>query len=137
MQELRDFLNHVIIAKRRLKEIYYTTRDGNIKADAKQLVVATITIQKSLEHLISLHRKSKMGKKVLEDRKASLTLRKWSIGLPKRVKSFAEKKKMMSPEHLQKFQATLLAYLEEIGVELAAWAEDIQTLSEIPRLPKD
>ncbi|MFX1369187.1 MAG: hypothetical protein ACFFAY_11350 [Promethearchaeota archaeon] len=137
MQELRDFLNHVIIAKRRLKEIYYTTRDSNVKADAKQLVVATITVQKSLEHLITLHRKSKIGKKVLEDRKASLTLRKWSIGLPKRVKNFVDKKKKMSPEHLRKFQENLLAYLEEIGVELTAWAEDIQTLSEIPRPPKE
>ena len=137
MQELRDFLNHVITAKRRLKEIYYTTRDSNIKADAKQLVVATITVQRALEHLITLRRKSKVGKKVLEDRKASLTLRKWSIGLPKRVKNFAEKKKKMSPEHVRKFQENLLVYLEGIGMELAAWSEDIQTLSEIPRPPKD
>jgi hypothetical protein len=137
MQELRDFLNQVIIAKRRLKEVYYTTRDSNVKADAKQLVAATITVQRALENLIELRRKSKVGKRVLEDRKASLTLRKWSIGLPKRARDYAEKRKKLKPEHLRKFQENLLAYLDGIGMELTAWTEDIITLSEIPRPPKD
>jgi len=108
-----------------------------MKADAKQLVVATITIQRALENLIELRRKSKVGRRVLEDRKAALTLRKWSMGLPKRVRDYAEKRKKLKPEHLRKFQEILLAYLDAIGMELTAWTEDITTLSEIPRPPKD
>ncbi|NHJ15033.1 MAG: hypothetical protein EAX95_15230 [Candidatus Thorarchaeota archaeon] len=137
MQELRDFLNQVIIAKRRFKEMYYTSRESNTKSDSKRLVVATITVQRSLEQLLEISRKSKIAKKVLQDRKATLSLRKWSVGLPKRVKDFIEKKKKLNPDLLGKFYEALMAYLEGIGEELAAWIEDIQTLSEIPRVPRD
>ncbi len=137
MQEMRDLLNHVIIAKRQLKEIYYTTRDESMKGDAKDLVAATIGVQKLLEQLLETRRKSRVAKRVLGDRKAELALRRWNAGLPRRARNFFVKQKKMEQQHLHRYQQSLLEYLNSIGTELAAWVEDIETLREIPRLPKE
>jgi hypothetical protein len=136
MRELRQFLTHVINAKRKLKEIYYTTRDDDLKVDMKELVASTIGIQKTVEDLVKLAQKSKIARKVLEDRKVSLTLRKWSVGFPKRVSTFVKRKKKMSREHLSRYYESLLEYILSISQELAAWILDIETLREIPRPPK-
>lgn len=136
MRELRQFLTHIVIAKRKLKEIYYTTRDDDIKADMKELVATTIGIQKITEELVNLSQKSKIARKVLEDRKVSLTLRKWSVGLPKRVNAFANRKKKMSQEHLSRYYNALHEYIHGIGEELTSWIVDIETLREIPHPPK-
>lgn len=136
MHELRDFQNKIIAAKRELKEAYYTTRDEGIKSDAKELVVATIGLEKTIEDLIVLRRKRKVARKVLEDRKAKLSLRKWSTGLPKRIKDYKQKKKKLKQEHLTKFQETLLGYIGVIASELNSWIIDIETLADLPKLPK-
>ena len=65
MQEMRELLNYVIKAKRYVKEIYYTTRDENLKADAKELVAATIAVQRTLEHILVLKRRSRTAKRRL------------------------------------------------------------------------
>lgn len=136
MRELRQFQSHVITAKRKLKEIYYTSRDEDLKADMKELVASTIGIQKTLEDLAKLAQKSKVARKILEDRKVSLTLRKWSIGFPKRVSTFAKRKKKMKWEHLSQYYESLLEYIRSISEELTAWILDIETLREIPKPPK-
>ena len=136
MQELREFQNKTIIAKRDLKEAYYTTREESIKGDIKELVVAAIGLERTIDELIALRRKKKAAKRVLEDRKAKLSLRKWSVGLPKRVKDFKQKKNKVGYEHLHRFQEILLRYMEEIGVELSSWMLDIETLTGLPRPPK-
>ena len=128
MRELRQFLTHVITAKRKLKEIYYTTRDADLKVDMKELVASTIGIQKTIEDLVKLSQKSKIARKVLEDRKVSLTLRKWSVGFPKRVSTFVKRKKKMSREHLSRYYDSLLEYIQGISEELTAWVLDIETL---------
>jgi hypothetical protein len=137
MRELRQLLTHVMTAKRKLKEIYYTTRDADLKADVKALVASIIGIQKTIEEIIDLTQKSKVARKVLEDRKVSLTLRKWSVGLPKRVNSFAKRKKKMSREHLTRYYESLTEYALKIGEVLNSWIVDIETLREIPRPPKN
>ncbi len=136
MHELRNFQNKIISAKRELKEAYYTTRDEGIKSDAKELVVATIGLERTIEELIALRRKRKVARKVLEDRKAKLSLRKWTTGLPRRVKDYKQKKKKLKQEHLTKFQETLLGYMETIGLELSSWIIDIETITDLPKLPK-
>ena len=104
MHELREFEAQVRIAKLDLKEIYYTSRDENMKSDAKELVANTIIIQKSIERIIQLRKKTGAAKVVLNDRKAKMTLRKWSNGLTKRVKDFKKKKSKVRQEHLQRYQ---------------------------------
>ncbi|MHA1934404.1 MAG: hypothetical protein ACW97A_03900 [Candidatus Thorarchaeota archaeon] len=136
MHELSEFLTKVLESKRELKEVYYTTRNGDTKADAKELVVVTITLQKTAEDLLELKRKFKMATKVLTDRKAKLNLRKWKTGLPKRVKDYHKKNGKLSQEHLHRFQESLLEYIESISVELNNWVIDIETLRELPKVPK-
>jgi hypothetical protein len=124
-------------AKRDLKRVYYTLRDKEAKLDAKELVATVIGVQRLLEELIDLRRKRRAAKKVLEDRKAELSLRRWSTGLPQRVKGYIEKTKKLDQQHLTKYQQSLIDYLNGIGQELAKWIEDINTLVEIPKIPKD
>ena len=59
MNELRTFQTKIMTAKRELKEVYYTTRNADSKADAKELVVALITLQRTVEDLITLRQKNK------------------------------------------------------------------------------
>lgn len=135
-RDLMKLLTQVIAAKRDLKQIYYTSRNKESKLDAKELVAAIIGVQKLLETLIDLSRKRRIAKKVLEDRKAGLTIRRWLIGLPKRIKDFAEKAKNLEQQHLTKYCESLLQYINSIGQELAKWIEDINTLVEIPKPPR-
>jgi hypothetical protein len=136
-RNLMKLLTLVIAAKRELKQVYYTSRNKGSKLDAKELVAATIGVQKLLEELISLSRKRRVAKKVLDDRKAELTINRWSLGLPKRVKDFVDKSKNLEQQHLTKYSESLLQYIDSIGQELAKWIEDIATLAEIPKLPRD
>lgn len=136
MHELRTFQTKIMTAKRELKESYYTTRNADSKADAKELVVASITLQKTVEDLITLRQKTKVARKLLEDRKATLSLRKWSTGLPKRIKDFKKKKKDMKQEHLHRFQESLLTYFDSIVNELNSWIIDIETLADLPKPPR-
>jgi hypothetical protein len=136
-RNLMKLLTQIIAAKRDLKQIYYTSRNKESKLDTKELVAATIGVQKLLEELIDLSRKRRVAKKVLDDRKAELTINKWSIGLPKRVKDFLEKSKNLEQQHLTKYSESLLQYIDSIGQELAKWIEDIATLTEIPKLPQE
>jgi hypothetical protein len=137
MHELREFQSRVIIVKRELKELFYTSRDATLKADAKQLVRASIILQKTIDDLLALNQKRRIAQKVLEDRKATLSLRKWSNGLPKRVQDYKQKQKKLSSEHSHKFQEVLLDYLGSITQELNDWIIDIETLADLPRPPKD
>jgi hypothetical protein len=123
-------------AKRDLKRVYYTSRNQEAKLDAKELVAATITLQKLLEDLIAKRRRIRMAKKVLEDRKAELIVRRWLIGFPKRVKDFISKSKKLEQHHLRKYQQTFLTFINGISEELTKWVEDIETLREIPRPPR-
>jgi hypothetical protein len=136
-RNLMKLLTLVIAAKRELKQVYYTSRNKESKLDAKELVAATISVQKLLEELIDLSRKRRVAKKVLDDRKAELTINRWSLGLPKRVKDFIDKSKNLEQQHLTKYSESLLQYIDSIGQELAKWIEDIATLAEIPKLPRD
>jgi hypothetical protein len=123
-------------AKRDLKRVYYTSRNQEAKLDAKELVAATITLQRLLEDLITKNRRIRMAKKVLVDRKAELMLRRWLIGFPKRVKDFISKSKKLEQHHLRKYQQTFLTFINGISDELTKWVEDIETLREIPRPPR-
>jgi len=134
---LTKLLTLVMTAKRDLKRVYYTQRSKEEKLDSKELVAAIIGLQRLLEELIDLKRKRRAAKKVLEDRKAELMLRRWITGFPQRVKGFIEKSKKLEQQHLTKYQQSLLDYFNEIGTELAKWIEDINTLIEIPKIPKD
>jgi 16S rRNA C1402 N4-methylase RsmH len=134
---LTKLLTLVMTAKRDLKRVYYTQRGKEEKLDSKELVASIIGVQRLLEELVDLRRKRRAAKKVLEDRKAELTLRRWSTGLPQRVKGFIDKSKKLEQHHLTKYQQSLLDYLNEMGEELAKWIEDIHTLVEIPKIPKD
>ena len=53
VHSLTRLLSHVMTAKRDLKRVYYTTRNQDSKFDAKELVAATITLQKLLEDLVT------------------------------------------------------------------------------------
>ena len=130
-------LTLVMTAKRDLKRVYYTQRSNETKLDAKELVAAVIGVQRLLEELIDLNRKRRAAKKVLEDRKAELTLRKWSTGLPQRVNGFIDKSKKLEQQHLTKYQQSLVDYFNSMGQELAKWIEDITTIVEIPKIPKE
>ena len=134
---LTKLLTLVMTAKRNLKRVYYTQRSTEAKLDAKELVASVIGVQRLLEELLNLRRKRRAARKVLEDRKAELTMRRWSAGLPKRVKDFVDKSKKFEQHHLTKYQQTLLDYFNGIGQELAKWIEDITTIVEIPKIPKD
>lgn len=134
---LTKLLTLVMTAKRDLKRVYYTQRSTEAKLDAKELVASVIGVQRLLEELLNLRRKRRAARKVLEDRKAELTMRRWSAGLPKRVKDFVDKSKKFEQHHLTKYQQTLLDYFNGIGQELAKWIEDITTIVEIPKIPKD
>ena len=134
---LTKLLTLVMTAKRDLKRVYYTQRSAEAKLDAKELVASVIGVQRLLEELLNLRRKRRAARKVLEDRKAELTMRRWSAGLPKRVKDFVDKSKKFEQHHLTKYQQTLLDYFNGIGQELAKWIEDITTIVEIPKIPKD
>jgi S-adenosylmethionine synthetase len=135
-RDLMKLLTLVIAAKRDLKQIYYTSRNKESKQDTKELVSATIGVQKLLEELIDLGRKRRIVKKLLADRKAELTIRMWSLGLPKRIKDFVNKTKNLEQQHLTKYSESLLQYIDSIGQELAKWIEDINTLAEIPKPPR-
>ncbi len=137
MHELRRFLTNVMSAKRNLKEVYYTARSEKVKSDAKKLVVSSITIQKITEELLELWGRVRVARQILEDRKAELTLRGWSSGIPKRVGSYKDKAKKLSPDHLVRYYDVLSTYLENIATELTKWVEDIANLRELPKLPKD
>ena len=137
VHELTKLLTLVMTAKRDLKRVYYTQRGKEAKLDSKELVASIIGVQRLLEELIDLKRKRRAAKKVLEDRKAELTLRRWSTGLPQRVNGFIDKSKKLEQQHLTKYQQSLLDYFNGMGQELAKWIEDIHTLVEIPRIPKD
>ncbi|TFG99550.1 hypothetical protein E4H12_02260 [Candidatus Thorarchaeota archaeon] len=134
---LTKLLTLVMTAKRDLKRLYYTQRSNETKLDAKELVASVIGVQRLLEELIDLRRKRRAAKKVLEDRKAELTLRKWSTGLPQRVDGFIDKSKKLEQQHLTKYQQSLLDYFNTMGQELAKWIEDINTIVEIPKIPKE
>lgn len=136
-RELMKLLTQVITAKRELKQVYYTRRNKESKLDAKDLVVATIGLQKLLQDLIELSRKRRVAKKLLEDRKAELIINRWSTGLPKRVKDYVEKTKMLEQQHLTKYHEALLHYLDGIAQELTKWIEDINMITEIPRPPRE
>lgn len=136
MHELREFEAQVRIAKLDLKEVFYTSRDESTKADVKELVASTIMVQKSIERIIELRRKTGAAKIVLNDRKAKMTLRKWSNGLIKRVKDFKKKKGKLRQEHLHRYQEVLFKYIQSIGIELNDWIIDIETMAEIPKTPK-
>jgi hypothetical protein len=123
-------------AKRDLKRVYYTSRNQDMKLDAKELVAATITLQRLLEDLINKRRTLRVAKKMLEDKKAELNLRKWSIGFPKRAKDFLSKSKKLEQNHLRKYQQSLLEYINGISIELTKWIEDIETLKGMPRPPR-
>lgn len=135
-QSLTRLLTQVMSAKRDLKRVYYTSRNQESKLDSKELVAATITLQKLLEDLIAKKRRIRLAKKMLEDRKAELMLRRWVIGFPKRIKDFISKSQKLEQHHLRKFQQTFLTFINGISVELAKWVEDIETLKEIPRPPR-
>ena len=137
VHELTKLLTLVMTAKRDLKRVYYTQRSKEAKLDSKELVASIIGVQRLLEELIDLKRKRRAANKVLEDRKAELTLRRWSTGLPQRVKGFIDKSKKLEQQHLTKYQQSLLDYFNGMGQELASWIEDIHTLVEIPKIPKD
>ncbi|MHA1136460.1 MAG: hypothetical protein ACTSSE_08240 [Candidatus Thorarchaeota archaeon] len=134
---LTKLLTLVMTAKRDLKRVYYTQRSKEAKLDSKELVASIIGVQRLLEELVDLRRKRRAAKKVLEDRKAELALRRWSTGLPQRVKGFIDKSKKLEQQHLTKYQQSLLDYFNAMGQELAKWIEDIVTIVEIPKIPKD
>jgi uncharacterized protein YnzC (UPF0291/DUF896 family) len=136
MSELRDFEAQVRIAKRELKEVFYTTRNEDTKSDAKLLVANMIALQKSIERIIELRRTTKATLVVLSDRKAKITLNKWSTGLVRRVKEFKSKKGKLRQEHLERFKDSLLKYITEIIDELNDWIIDIETMSELPKPPE-
>ena len=123
-------------AKRDLKRVYYTSRNQDMKLDAKELVAATITLQKLLEDLITKRRTIRVAKTMLEDRKAELSLRRWAIGFPKRAKDFLSKSKKFEQQHLRKYQQALVDYINGISNELVKWIEDIENLRGIPRPPR-
>ena len=134
---MRHLLNQVISVKRELKEIYYTTKDESAKADVKELVASTIAVQRILEELLETKRKSRVAKRVLGDRKAELALRRWNAGFPRRARDFLTKRKKIDQQHLHRYKKPFLEYMENMGKELVSWSEDIETMREIPRLPKD
>ncbi|MFX1481860.1 MAG: hypothetical protein ACFFCP_01580 [Promethearchaeota archaeon] len=136
VRSLTRLLTQVMSAKRDLKRVYYTNRNQETRQDTKELVSATISLQKLLEDLIDKRRRIRTAKKVLEDKKAELMLQKWTIGFPKRVKDFVSKSQKLEQLHLRKYQQTLLTFIEGISNELAKWIEDIETLREIPRPPR-
>ena len=137
MHELRNFLNGVITAKRNLKEVYYTSKHPDTKSDAKELVAATIQLEKAVERLIDLKQTSKVAKEVLNDRRAEINLRKWSESFPKRAEAYAKKKRDLRHEHLHKYQETLMDYIQSLNDMLAAWLADIETISGIPDMPDE
>jgi hypothetical protein len=137
MQEIRELLTTVMTTKRKLKQIYYTTRNEETKADSKQLVVAAIGVQRIIENLMKAFKQSRTAKRVLNDRKAIMTLRRWSIGLPRRLKDYGSKHRKLDQEHLRRFKSVLLDYLQDMGTQLAAWENDIVTMKELPKMPRD
>jgi hypothetical protein len=136
-RELMKLLAQVVAAKRSLKQVYYTARNKESKQDTKELVTATISVQKLVEELIDLSRKRRIAKKILDDRKAELTIGRWILGLPKRIKDFVDKTRNLEQQHLTKYAESLLQFIESIGQELAKWIEDIITLAEIPKPPRE
>jgi hypothetical protein len=136
VQSLTRLLTYVMTAKRDLKRVYYTSRNQDMKLDAKELVAATITLQKLLEDLIDKRRTIRIAKNILEDRKAELTLQRWSTGFPKRAKDFVDKSKKLDQQHLRKYQQAFLEYINSISNELTKWIEDIETMRGLPRPPR-
>ncbi len=135
MEELRDFEAQVRIAKRELKEVYYTTRNEDTKSDAKSLVATLILIQKSIERIIELRRTTKEAGIVLADRKAKMNLRKWSTGLTRRVKEFKNKRGKLRQEHLERYKDVVSKYIDEIASALNDWIIDIETMADLPKPP--
>jgi hypothetical protein len=137
MRELARFLARVMECKRRLKLVYYSTRDESTKADTKELVAATISTQKAAEDLLTKCSNTKVARKALEDRKAELVLQMWSTGLPERVHDYTSRQRKLPQGHLHKYQQTLLEYIGGIAQELVGWSKDIETLIELPRVPRE
>ncbi|RDE16845.1 MAG: hypothetical protein C4K47_00880 [Candidatus Thorarchaeota archaeon] len=137
MHELAGFLTRVIESKRRLKEVYYTTRDEDTKADVKELVAATISAQKAAETLLSECGKARLARKALEDRKAELVLRMWSTGLPERVTDYASRQRKLEQQYVHKYQQSLMEYIQDLVREMTSWLDDIKTLSSLPRVPRE
>lgn len=136
VHSLTRLLTHVMTAKRDLKRVYYTSRNEETKLDIKELVAATITLQRLLEDLVAKRTTIKVANKILEDKKAELSLRRWTIGFPRRSKDFLSKTKKLEQQHLRKYQQSFLEYINGISKELTKWIEDIETLRGIPRVPK-
>ncbi len=137
MQEMQYFLNYVVAAKNILKEAYYTTQNEETKADTKQLIAALIGIEKTVEELLEMYAKHRLAAKLLKDRKAQLELRKWSVGLDRRAKDYVKRSTKLGQEHLHRYHETLRSYIDGIGLELAGWIVDLQTLDETPRPPSE
>ncbi len=137
MHELQRFLTIVISSKRILKEIYYTARVKSLKLDAKKLVITAITIQQLSEELLSLWRKKKTARDILQDRRAQLAIIGWTKSLPKRVKDYKEKSGKLKEDHLSRYFEVLSKYLDEIADGLTKWVEDIKGIEELPRIPKN
>lgn len=136
VRSLTRLLSYVITAKRDLKRLYYTSRNQDAKLDAKELVAATIALQRLLEDLIKKWQTMRVAKKMLEDKKAQLSLRRWSTGFPRRTKDFLAKSKKLEQQHLRKYQQSFLEYINSISNELTKWIEDIETLKGMPRPPR-
>ncbi len=137
MHELEDLRERVLDAKRRLKEAYYTAADGDTRADAKELVTATIDIEKAVEGLIDIGTKSDLARRLLDDRKIELMVRKWSIGLMTRVEDYVKKQKSLPAHHLHRYFEVLREYIHEILEELSTWTREIQNAIETQSLPRE
>ena len=137
MSKLREFYEEVLSAKGALKGAYYTTRDPGAKDKARLLVKSVVTLQKIVEELMALKKKSKPARSVIEDQKATLMLERWMKGLPKRIDGFKNKRKSMESKHLARYSTSLRKYIEKIAEALTGWVLDIDTLAELPELPDE
>lgn len=137
MSKLREFYEEVLSAKGALKGAYYTTRDPGAKDKARLLVRSVITVQKIVEELMALKKKSKPARSVIEDQKATLILERWMKGLPKRIDDFKNKRKSIERKHLSRYSTSLMKYIDKIAEELTGWVLDIETLAELPKPPEE
>ncbi len=136
MKELNEFYEIVLQSKSALKEIYYSFSSEQKKGIVKPLVALTIKIQQSVEDLVRAFNKSSKARAVLKDKVVSISLKKWSGGIPSRVKNIIKHKKM-SPTQLSQFADSLMKYLDEIHYTLQKWNNDIRGLEDIPKPPRN
>ena len=101
------------------------------------LVRSVITVQKIVEELMALKKKSKPARSVIEDQKATLILERWMKGLPKRIDDFKNKRKSIESKHLSRYSTSLMKYIDKIAEELTGWVLDIETLAELPKPPEE